>query len=153
MAQELDIPRARRLKREELIVQIRQAQAAAEGLEIRGGILEIMNEGIGFLRTENYATNPDDVYVSQAQLRRYDLRNGDLVIGHVCPPRESERHSGLLKVESINGLTPEEARRRPRFEKLTPIFPDRRFDLETDPKILATRLINMIAPSGTDNEA
>ena len=148
MAQELDIPRSRRLKKEELIVLIRQAQAAAEGLEIRGGILEIMNEGIGFLRTENYATNPDDVYVSQAQLRRYDLRNGDLVIGHVRPPRESERHSGLLKVESINGLTPDEARRRPRFEKLTPIFPDKRFDLETDPKILATRLINMIAPIG-----
>ena len=78
-----------------------------------------MNEGIGFLRA-NYRIGADDVYVSQAQLRRYDLRPGDLVIGKVRPPRESERHHGLLKVESINGLTPDDARRRPRFENLTP---------------------------------
>ncbi|GAB4524063.1 MAG: transcription termination factor Rho [Anaerolineales bacterium] len=148
MAQDMDIPRSRHLKKEELIVLIRQAQAAAEGLEIRGGILEIMNEGIGFLRAENYATSADDVYVSQAQLRRYDLRNGDLIIGHVRSPRDTERHSGLLKVESINGQSPDEIRNRPVFEKLTPIFPERRFNLETDPKILAPRLINMIAPIG-----
>ena len=97
-----------------LIVKIRQVEAEKEGLEVRGGILEIMNEGIGFLRT-NYQIGPDDVYVSQAQLRRYDLRSGDLVIGHVRPPRESERHYGLLKVESINGISPEEARTPPNF--------------------------------------
>ena len=90
MAKDLNIPNAARLKKENLILRIRQAEAEREGLEVRGGILEIMNEGIGFLRT-NYQIGPEDVYVSQAQLRRYDLRGGDLVIGHVRPPRESER--------------------------------------------------------------
>ena len=96
----------------------------------------------------NYQISSEDIYVSQAQMRRFDLRSGDLVIGHVRPPRESERHYGLLKVESINGLLPEEAKRRPNFENLTPIFPDKRFDLETDPEILSTRLINLITPIG-----
>jgi transcription termination factor Rho len=147
MGKELNVPNANRLKKELLILRIRQVEAEREGLEVRGGILEIMNEGVGFLRSD-YRIGSDDVYVSQAQLRRYDLRNGDLVIGHVRPPRESERHYGLIKVESINGLPPEEARRRPNFEDLTPIFPDKRFDLETDRSILSTRLINLIAPIG-----
>lgn len=147
MAKDLDVPNAQRLKKENLIMRIRQVEAEKEGLEVRGGILEIMPEGIGFLRT-NYQVGNDDVYVSQAQLRRYDLRNGDLVIGAVRPPRESERHYGLLRVESINGMTPEEARNRPTFESLTPIFPDKRFDLETDRNVLSTRLINLIAPIG-----
>jgi transcription termination factor Rho len=146
-AKELDIPKASRLKRENLMIRIRQAEAEKEGLEVRGGILEIMNEGIGFLRM-NYQIGPEDVYVSQAQLRRHDLRSGDMVIGHVRPPRESERHYGLLKVESINGLSPDEARNRPTFESLTPIFPDKRFDLETHPEVLSARLINLIAPIG-----
>ena len=147
MGRDLNVPNANRLKKELLILRIRQVEAEREGLEVRGGILEIMNEGVGFLRSD-YRIGPDDVYVSQAQLRRYDLRNGDLVIGHVRPPRESERHYGLIKVETINGLPPEEARRRPNFEDLTPIFPDKRFDLETDRSMLATRLINLIAPIG-----
>ncbi len=143
----LGIPNANRLKKENLMIKIRQYEAEKEGLEVRGGVLEIMNEGIGFLRT-NYQIGPDDVYVSQAQLRRYELRGGDLVIGNVRPPRETERHYGLLKVESVNGLTPEEAAQRPNFENLTPIFPDKRFDLETDRTILSSRLINLIAPIG-----
>ena len=147
MAKELSVPNAARLKKENLILRIRQAEAEKEGLEVRGGILEIMSEGIGFLRT-NYQVGPDDVYVSQAQLRRYDLRSGDLVIGHVRPPRESEKHYGLLKVESVNGIIPEEARTRIQFESLTPIFPDKRFDLEVDRGILSTRVINLIAPIG-----
>ncbi len=147
MARELNVPNAARLKKENLILRIRQAEAEKEGLEVRGGILEIMSEGIGFLRT-NYQVGPDDVYVSQAQLRRYDLRGGDLVIGHVRPPRESEKHYGLLKVESVNGIPPEEARSRVQFESLTPIFPEKRFDLEVDRGILSTRVINLIAPIG-----
>ena len=147
MAQDLGIPRPQRFKKESLILQIARVQGEAEGLEIRGGVLEIMNEGIGFLRYD-YRIGSEDVYVSQAQLRRYELRSGDMVIGHVRPPRESERHYGLLKVESINGMPPEEARKRPRFEKLTPIFPDQRFDLEYDPQVLSTRIINLIAPIG-----
>ncbi len=147
LGKELNIPNAGRLKKENLIIRIRQTEAEKEGLEVRGGVLEIMNEGIGFLRT-NYQISSDDVYVSQAQLRRYELRSGDLVIGHVRPPRESERHYGLLKVETINGVSPEDARKRPTFESLTPIFPDKRFDLETRRDILSTRLINLIAPIG-----
>lgn len=146
-AKELGIPDAMRLKKENLIVRVCQWAAEKEGIEMRGGVLEIMPEGIGFLR-QNYAIGPDDVYVSQAQLRRYELRNGDLVLGVVRPPRESERHYGLLKVESINGLDPEEARKRVNFENLTPVFPDKRFDLETGRDILSSRVINLIAPIG-----
>ena len=148
MAKDLNIQNANRLKKETLAMMIREAEAQKEGIELRGGILEIMSEGIGFLRATNYRISDQDVYVSQAQLRRYDLRAGDLVIGQVRPPRESERHFGLLKVESINGIDPEDAVRRTVFENLTPIFPDKRFDLETDPKTLAPRLINLIAPIG-----
>jgi transcription termination factor Rho len=147
IAQEMSIPRPQRHKKEGLILLLAKAMGEAEGLEIRGGILEIMNEGIGFLR-QNYRLGSEDVYVSQAQLRRYELRAGDMVIGHVRPPRESERHYGLLKVEYVNGLSPDEARRRPHFSRLTPIFPEIRFNLEYDPKVLSTRIINMIAPIG-----
>jgi len=147
MAKDLNVNDASRLKKENLIIRIRQVEAEREGLEVRGGILEIMPEGIGFLRT-NYKIGQDDVYVSQAQLRRYELRNGDLVIGAVRPPRDSERHYGLLKVETINGQNPDELRNRPAFENLTPIFPDKRFDLVTDRGILSTRLINLISPIG-----
>ncbi len=147
IAHEMGIPRPNKHKKEGLILLVARAMGEEEGLEIRGGVLEIMNEGIGFLR-HNYRVGPEDVYVSQAQLRRYELRSGDMVIGHVRPPRESERHYGLLKVEYVNGLTPDEARKRPRFGQLTPIFPDKRFNLEYDPKVLSTRIINLIAPIG-----
>lgn len=148
MAKDLGIDRSSRLKKEDLVMKIRQAEAEKDGLEIRGGILEIMNEGVGFLRTNHYQAGSNDIYVSQTQIRRYGLRNGDLVIGNVRPPRESERHYGLLSVESVNSQSPDDAKRRPRFETLTPIFPEQRFDLETDRNILATRMINLIAPIG-----
>jgi len=152
MAKDLNIENFKRLKRDGLVVKIAQSLADAEGLEMSGGVLEVMNEGIGFLRS-NYRIGPDDVYVSQAQLRRYELRSGDLVIGHVRPPRESERHHGLLKVESVNGLTPDEARKRPRFEALTPIFPNEMLDLEYDSMNLSTRMINLVAPIGAGQRA
>jgi len=152
MAKDLNIENFKRLKRDGLVVKIAQSLADAEGLEMSGGVLEVMNEGIGFLRS-NYRIGPDDVYVSQAQLRRYELRSGDLVIGHVRPPRESERHHGLLKVESVNGLTPDEARKRPKFESLTPIFPNEILDLEYDPMNLSTRMINLVAPIGAGQRA
>lgn len=152
MAKDLNIENFKRLKRDGLVVKIAQSLADAEGLEMSGGVLEVMNEGIGFLRG-NYRIGPDDVYVSQAQLRRYELRSGDLVIGHVRPPRESERHHGLLKVESVNGLTPDEARKRPRFEALTPIFPNEMLNLEYDSMNLSTRMINLVAPIGAGQRA
>ena len=148
IAKDLDVKGFNRLKKEDLILKIQQAEAEREGLELRGGILEIMSEGIGFLRSGHYQPGPYDVYVSQSQIRRYGLRNGDLVIGHVRPPRESERHYGLLKVETVNSLDPDSAKRRPVFESLIPIFPDVRFDLETDRMTLACRLINLVTPVG-----
>ncbi len=152
IAKDLNFPEPIRAKRETLISKIAQIQAEQEGLEMRGGVLEIMNEGIGFLRT-NYRIGPEDVYVSQAQLRRYDLRSGDFVIGHVRPPRESERHYGLLKVEAINGLNPDEHRKRIKFENITPIFPDKLLNIEHDYRNLSTRMINLIAPIGAGQRA
>jgi transcription termination factor Rho len=105
LAKELNISNANRLKKETLAMAIREAEAQREGIELRGGVLEIMSEGIGFLRATNYRISDQDVYVSQAQLRRHELRAGDLVIGQVRPPRESERHFGLLKVESTSAST------------------------------------------------
>jgi transcription termination factor Rho len=144
----LDVSNANQLKKEDLILRIQEAEAGKQGLEMRGGILEIMSEGIGFLRSSDYQPGPYDVYVSQSQIRRYNLRTGDLVFGQVRPPRESERHYGLLRVDSINGIDPEEVKYRPVFESLTPIFPNQRFDLEIDRFTLSTRLINLIAPIG-----
>lgn len=148
IAKDLDIPRAQWLKKEALVLEIRRAEAEEKGREVRGGILEIMSEGIGFLRSANYQSGPDDIYVSQSQIRRFDLRSGDLVIGHVRPPRNSERHYGLLKAESVNGLEPALAKRRPEFQSLVPIFPEERFDLETSPHIISTRIINLVTPVG-----
>jgi transcription termination factor Rho len=148
IAQNMDIPRARWMKKEELVLEIRRAEAEEKGREVRGGVLEIMSEGIGFLRGADYQSGPDDIYVSQSQIRRFDLRSGDLVIGHVRPPRNSERHYGLLKAESVNGLEPSEIKRRPDFKSLIPIFPEERFNLETEPHIISTRLINLITPVG-----
>jgi transcription termination factor Rho len=148
MGKDLGIENANRLKKEALAIQIRRVEAEKEGVELRGGVLEIMSEGIGFLRPANYRISDQDVYVSQAQLRRHSLRSGDLVIGQVRPPRESERHYGLMKVESVNGISHEEAQHRPLFENMTPIFPDVRFDLETAHEPYAPRLINLITPIG-----
>jgi transcription termination factor Rho len=148
MSKDLEIPGASRMKKEDLILRIMQTDAERRGLELRGGILEIMNEGMGFLRADHYLPGPNDIYVSQSQIRRFSLRTGDMVIGQVRPPKESEKYFGLLRVESINGMDPEEAWERPTFESMTPIFPEERFDLETDRHTLATRMLNLIAPIG-----
>jgi len=147
IGEELAIPNAKMRKKEYLTIAISARTNSEEDTEKGGGILEIMPEGIGFLR-ENYQMSKNDIYVSQAQLRRFDLRNGDMVFGQIRPPRESERHYGLVKVESVNGAIAEESRERIKFESLTPIFPDQRIDLETKRNVLSNRLINMIAPIG-----
>ena len=149
---ELGIPDAKRKKKEFLSIAIASRTHGEEGVEKGGGILEIMPEGIGFLR-EDYHMGKNDIYISQAQLRRFDLRNGDMIFGEIRPPRESERHYGLVKVETVNGSAAEETRNRIKFEDLTPIFPDKRIDLETKRGILSNRLINMVAPIGRGQRA
>jgi transcription termination factor Rho len=148
ISREMEIQGASRMKKEDLILRIMQVEAERQGLELRGGILEIMSEGMGFLRADHYLPGPNDIYVSQSQIRRFGLRTGDMVIGQIRPPKESEKYYGLLRVESINGMDPEEAKNRPKFEDQTPIFPQERFDLETDRHTLATRMLNLIAPIG-----
>lgn len=147
-AKEFEIPSAARMKKEDLILRLLQANAERQGLELRGGILEIVDEGIGFLRADHYLPGPNDIYVSQSQIRRFSLRTGDMVIGQVRAPKETEKYYGLLRVEAINGLDPEAAKQRPIFEDLVPIFPEQRFDLETDAHTLTTRLLNLVAPIG-----
>src|ERR1051326_3343220 len=148
VARDWDIPGYSRLKKDDLIVRLLRANAEKQGLELRGGVLEIVEDGIGFLRAEHFLPGPDDIYVSQSQIRRFGLRTGDMVIGQVRAPKESEKYYGLLRVETVNGLDPEAAKKRPNFEALTPIFPDVRFDLETNKNILSTRFLNLIAPIG-----
>jgi transcription termination factor Rho len=126
-----------------------KAETEAQGLIFGGGTLEVIQDGIGFLRSDKHMNpGPDDVYISQSQIRRFGLRTGDVVIGQVRPPKESEKYYGLLKVEAVNGLDPEVAKKRPKFEDLTPIFPNKQFVLETQPSIAATRLIDMLSPIG-----
>ncbi|MCJ7567683.1 MAG: transcription termination factor Rho [Anaerolineales bacterium] len=148
LSKEYEVSGASRMKKEDLILQIMQTDAERRGLELRGGVLEIMNEGMGFLRADHYLPGRNDIYVSQSQIRRFRLRTGDMIIGQIRPPKDTEKYFGLLRVESINGLDPEDAKDRPRFNDLTPIFPEERFDLETDRFTLATRLINLVAPIG-----
>jgi transcription termination factor Rho len=148
MAKEQEISGYSRLKKQDLIIRLLRAKAEQMGYIFSGGVLEIVQEGIGFLRSDHLLPGPEDVYVSQSQIRRFGLRTGDLIIGQVRPPKDTEKYYGLLRVEAVNGLDPETAKRRPHFNSLTPIFPQEMFRLETKPHILATRLIDMIAPIG-----
>ncbi|MDP6225358.1 MAG: Rho termination factor N-terminal domain-containing protein, partial [Anaerolineales bacterium] len=143
LAREMDVPGHSRLKKDELILGLLRANAEKKGLKLRGGVLELVDDGIGFLRSGHLLPGRDDVYVSQSQIRRFGMRTGDMVIGQVRAPKDSEKYYGMIRVEAVNGLDPEEAKQRPVFESLTPIFPDERFDLETDRHALATRLINL----------
>ena len=113
-----------------------------------GGILEIVDDGYGFLRGESLLPGQNDVYVSQSQIRRFGLRTGDYVTGQVRPPKDSEKYYGLLRVETVNGVDPEVAKQRPHFGDLTAIFPNQMIDLETPSADLSGRLINLISPIG-----
>jgi len=148
IAREMNITGYTRLKKSDLIMRILGAQAQEMGFFLGGGVLEIVQEGIGFLRSDHLLPGPNDVYVSQSQIRRFGLRTGDYVIGQVRPPKETEKYFSLLKVEAVNGLDPEESKERPHFDSLTPIFPDQQFRLETKPEILTTRLLDLLAPIG-----
>ncbi len=137
-----------RLKKTDLIFRLLRAKAERDGLIFGGGVLQIVEDGIGFLRSDHLLPGREDVYVSQSQIRRFGLRTGDMVIGQVRPPKETEKYFGLLRVEAVNGLDPEDAKARPDFDRLTPIFPDHQYVLETKQNILATRLLDMLAPIG-----
>ena len=148
MAKELDLTGTSRLKKQDLIFRLLRAKAEGLGHIFGGGVLETMSDGIGFLRSNNLLPGPQDVYVSQSQIRRFGLRTGDQVIGQVRPAKESEKYFSLLRVEAVNSLDPEAAKNRPRFEDLTPISPNQRFNLEWRPDDLATRLLDLVAPIG-----
>ncbi len=148
MARDQDVPRYSRLKKQELIIGLLRKEAERQGHELRGGVLEVVDDGIGFLRSENYLPGAEDIYVSQSQIKRFNMRTGDMVIGMVRPPKDNEKYYGLLRVQAMNGQDPEEVKHRSNFETLTPIFPEVRFNLETRPHILSTRMLNLIAPVG-----
>ena len=148
IAKDLGISGYSNLKKHELIVSLLQNQAEKEGNIFACGILEITSEGYGFLRGGNLLQGANDVYVSSSQIRRFGLRTGDSVTGQARPPKEGERYQSLLRVELVNDQDPEQSKSRPAFESLTPIFPNKMFNLETTPENLACRLINLIAPIG-----
>jgi len=148
IARELNVLNYQRYKKVDLISKILQAQTEAQGFKYGEGVLDIIEDGFGFLRGERYLPGADDIYVSQSQIRRFGLRTGDKVSGQIRPPKDNEKFHSLLRVEAVNGIDPETARRRPNFDTLTPIFPLELIDLETQPHILSTRLLNLVAPIG-----
>jgi transcription termination factor Rho len=148
MARELEIPTFSRLPKQEQMVRLLRAQTEKDGQIFGDGILEIIEDGFGFLRGQRFLPGPDDIYVSQSQIRRFGLRTGDRVSGQVRPPKDNEKFFSLLRVEAVNGIDPETARRRPSFDTLTPIFPLELINLETASNILSTRLLNLVAPIG-----
>ena len=137
-----------KLRKKDLIIQILKTETEKEGLLFISGILEIMPDGFGFLRLDNYTPGQDDVYVSPSQIRRFSMRTGDEILGQVRPPKDGERYYALLKVLAINLLDPELAPQRPCFDDLTPIYPIERIRLETTPDDYTTRLIDLLAPLG-----
>jgi len=147
IARELNIEVDTRRKHE-LVNRIMERQTQNSGYLWRQGVLEILPDGWGFLRGKNFAPAPDDVYVSQSQIKRFGLKTGDTVSGQVRPPKDSEKYYGLLRVEAVNGQDPETARQRRSFDDLTPIYPNERLVMEHDPRQLSARLIDLIAPIG-----
>lgn len=137
-----------RLKKDDLILLLLRVKAERQGFAFGGGILDITPEGIGFLRSSRYLPSAEDAYVSQSQIRRFGLRTGDMVAGQVRPPKDTEKYRSLLRVEAVNGMDPEIAKRRPHFRHLTPIFPDKRFNLIADPNNYTQRLLELITPIG-----
>ncbi|HEY3317456.1 MAG TPA: transcription termination factor Rho [Coriobacteriia bacterium] len=148
MAAEVNLDAKALKKKDELVEAVFEAKVKAEGFIDVMGILDILPEGYGFIRTSGYLPGDKDVYASMSQIRRFELRRGDMVKGQVRPPKETEKYAALLKVESINGKSPEEARGRRDFKDLTPVYPDDRFRLERDPAAITSRIIDLVAPIG-----
>jgi transcription termination factor Rho len=150
IANELEIAATSGLRKQELIFKILEAQTQKSGLIFAEGVLEILPEGYGFLRSPDYSylPGPDDIYVSPSQIKRFDLLTGDTISGQVRAPKESERYFALLKVEAINFENPEAARTRTLFDNLTPLFPEERINLEYDPADISTRIMDLLDPIG-----
>ncbi|KJR40558.1 transcription termination factor Rho [Candidatus Magnetoovum chiemensis] len=150
VANELNVDGASGMRKQDLIFAILQAQAVKTGNLFAEGVLEILSDGFGFLRSPDYSylPGPDDIYVSPSQIRRFNLRTGELVSGQVRPPKENERYFALLKVEAINHATPEENISRPLFDNLTPYYPTEKIYLEYDNSDYSTRVMDLITPIG-----
>ncbi|WP_433944971.1 transcription termination factor Rho [Paenibacillus sp. SN-8-1] len=148
LAKQYQIPYYGQLKKKELIFAILRAQAEQSGLMFMEGVLEILPEGYGFLRPINYLPSTEDIYISASQIRKFDLRTGDLVSGKCRTPKENERYFGLLQVNAVNGEDPAQASERLHFPALTPLYPQKKLSLETSPTSLSTRIMDLLAPVG-----
>jgi len=150
LAKELKVNGISGLKKQDLIFKILQAKTEKEGLIFGRGVLEILPDGFGFLRSPdyNYLPGPDDIYVSPSQIRRFNLRTGDTVNGQIRPPKEGERYFALLKVEAVNFENPDEAKDKTLFDNLTPLYPNERFMLETKPEEVSMRIMDLLTPVG-----
>ena len=148
IAKEMGISIYANIKKQDIIMRLLQGYTEQQGYIFCNGIFEVVGDGYGFLRQNTLLPSPTDVYVSQSQIRRFGLRNGDLVAGQSRAPKSGEKYYSLLRVEAINDVDPELSKKRPSFNSLTPIFPDHLINLETSGNDLSTRLLNLIAPIG-----
>jgi len=150
LARQLKVDNTTGLKKQDLIFKILQSQTQQKEVMSGGGVLEVLPDGFGFLRSPNYnyLPCPDDIYVSPSQIRKFDLRTGDTVDGQIRSPKEGERYFALLKVEGVNFTDPEKAKDKILFDNLTPLYPKERFLLENDPKDVSTRIIDLLTPIG-----
>ncbi len=155
IAEELDIPGVSGLRKSELIYKIMEATSSTEGLILAEGVLEILEEGYGFLRSPgyNYLPGQDDIYVSPSQIKRFDLRTGDVISGQVRPPKDNERYFALLKIESVNFENPDAAKHKTLFDNLTPLYPEEPFQLEVGAEEVTTRIIDLMCPIGRGQRA
>lgn len=150
IAKELNITGYSDLRKQELIFKILEAQTAKDGLTFSKGVLEVLPDGYGFLRSAdyNYLPSPDDIYVSPSQIKKFSLRTGDYVSGQVRPPKEGERFFALLRVEAVNNMDPEAIRERTLFDNLTPVYPTKRIILESAPGEYSMRIMDLLSPIG-----
>ena len=150
LAQEMNVQNFAGLKKQELIVTLLEAEAKNDGVLYSRGILEVMGDGYGFLRSPdfNYLPGPDDIYVSPSQIKRFGLRTGHQVAGKIRPPKAKERFYALLKVDMVNDKPPDDVKQSILFDNLTPLHPEEKFKLETDGKNLSTRIMDLISPIG-----
>ncbi len=150
MAKELGVENFGTMRKHEVIFHILQKNAERAGVLFSEGVLEVLPEGFGFLRSQsfNYLPCPEDIYVSPSQIRRFDLQTGNLIAGQIRPPKEKEKFFALLKVEGVDGEDPDKAKEKTHFDNLTPLFPNKRFILETAADELSTRVLDLVCPIG-----